>query len=77
VHGVGSGVAVFKGKALTEQLKYKLNQRCSNNQSEQLAIIKALDALKAQTASHNENKTAVIYTDNKITIGLNKKRQKP
>jgi ribonuclease HI len=66
--GVGSGVAVFKGKALTEQLKYKLNQKCSNNQAEQLAIVKALGALETQTANHNAHKTAVIYTDSKITM---------
>jgi hypothetical protein len=41
--GVGSGVAVFTGKFLTEQLKLKLYNRCSNNQAEQLAIVKALE----------------------------------
>jgi hypothetical protein len=66
--GLGSGVAVFKGKALTEQLKYKINQRCSNNQAEQLATVKALETLETQTANHNVHKTAVIYTDSKITM---------
>jgi ribonuclease HI len=66
--GVGSGVAVFKGKALTDQLKFKLDKRCSNNQAEQLAIVKALEALETQTANHNAHKTAVIYTDIKITM---------
>jgi ribonuclease HI len=65
---VGSGVGVFKGKALTEQLKFKLDKRCSNNQAEQLAIVKALEALEKQTANHNAHKTAVIYTDSKITM---------
>ena len=66
--GVGSGVAVFKGKILTEQLKFKLDKRCSNNLAEQLGIVKALEALETQTASYNAHKTAVIYTDSKITM---------
>jgi ribonuclease HI len=59
----------FKGKALTEQLKFKLNKRRSNNQAEQLAIVKALEAVETQTANHNAHNTAVIYTDSKITMG--------
>ena len=66
--GVGSGVAVFKGKVLTEQLKFKVDKRCSNNQAEQLAIVKALEALETQPANHNPHKTAIIYTDSKITM---------
>jgi ribonuclease HI len=44
--GVGSGVAVFTGNVLTEQLK--IHNRCSNNQAEQLAIVKALDVIETQ-----------------------------
>jgi len=29
--GVGSGVAIFSGKELVTKLKYKLDNRCSNN----------------------------------------------
>jgi ribonuclease HI len=32
------------------------------------AIVKALEAIEMQTANHNANKTAVIYTDSKITM---------
>jgi hypothetical protein len=32
-HGVGSGVAIFVGKELVTQLKFKLDNRCSNNQA--------------------------------------------
>ena len=65
---MGSGIAVFKGKILMEQLKFKLDKRCSNNQAEQLAIVKALEAMETQTAKHNAHKTAVVYTDSKITM---------
>jgi hypothetical protein len=45
-HGVGSGVAIFVGKELTLQLKLKLDNRCSDNQAERLAIAKALEVMK-------------------------------
>jgi ribonuclease HI len=54
----------------SQQKKFKLDKRCSNNQDEQLAIVKALEALDTQTANHNAHKTAVIYTDSKITMDL-------
>jgi ribonuclease HI len=34
-NGVVSGIAIFIDKYLTLQLKYKLAERCSNNQAEQ------------------------------------------
>jgi ribonuclease HI len=40
-HGVGYGVAIFVDKELKAQLKFKLDNRCSNNKAEQLAIAKA------------------------------------
>ena len=38
--GVGSGVAIFVGRELKEQLQFKLDKRFSNNQAEQLAILR-------------------------------------
>jgi len=66
--GVGAGIAVFKNKHLMFQLRYKLVDRCSNNQAEQLAIAKALE--KIQDLNHlQENQwTVAIHTDSKITL---------
>jgi ribonuclease HI len=64
--GVGSGV--FTGKVLTEQLKFKLGDRCSNNQAEQLAIVKALEVIEMQQVKNYEPRRAVIFTDSKITL---------
>jgi ribonuclease HI len=44
--GVGAGVAIFSGNELVTKLKYKLDNICSNNQAERLAIAKALEALE-------------------------------
>jgi ribonuclease HI len=66
--GVDSGVAVFTGKILMKQLKFKLDNRCSNNQAEQLAIVKALEVIESQQENHNKHRTAVIYTNSKITL---------
>ena len=43
--GVGSQVAIFSVKELVTKRKYKPDNRCSNNEAEQLAIAKALEAL--------------------------------
>jgi hypothetical protein len=44
--GVGSGVAIYIGTEPALQEKFKLDTRCSNNQTEQLAITKALEAIE-------------------------------
>ena len=46
VKGVGSGLAIFVNGSLTVQLRYKLAEKYSNNQAEQLAIVKALTDLR-------------------------------
>jgi ribonuclease HI len=65
---VGSGVVIFTGKELTDQLKFKLDDMCTNNQAEQLAIIKALEVIQTQQVIHNERRSVVVYTDSKITL---------
>jgi hypothetical protein len=45
-NGLGSRIAIFIDKHLTFQLKYKLAERCSNSQAEQLAIAKVLEKMK-------------------------------
>jgi len=67
-HGVGSGVAIFVGKELKAQLKFKLDNRCSNNQAEQLVIAKALEIIGAIDIAENSPRTIGIFTDSRITI---------
>jgi ribonuclease HI len=63
--GVGSGLAVFTGQKLMAQLKFKLDNRFSNNQAEKLDILKALEA---QEVNYNEHRRVVIHTESKITL---------
>ena len=51
-----------------EKLKIKLDNRCSNDQAEQLAIVKALEVTETQQVNRNEHRKAVIYMDNNITL---------
>jgi ribonuclease HI len=67
-NGVGSGVAIFIGKELVTQLKYKLDNRCSNNQAEQLAIVKVLEAIEMIAIKENSPRIAAILTDSRITL---------
>ena len=42
---VGSGIAIYEYGQNIRTLQFKLNKECTNNQAEQLAILKALEAL--------------------------------
>jgi ribonuclease HI len=68
--GVGAGVVIFSGNELITKLKYKLDNRCSNNQAEQLAIVKALEALETTETEENSPRTAAIITDSRISLDL-------
>ena len=48
--------------------KYKLNNICSINQAEQLAIAKALEALESTDIEENGPRTAAIITDSRISL---------
>ena len=44
-HKVGAGVAIYTDKRLIRKYKYRLQNHCSNNQAEQIAILKSLEQL--------------------------------
>ena len=67
-HEVGSGVAIFVGKELAVKLKFKLDNRRSNNQAEQLATVKALEVIKSTNITENSPRTVTIFTDSIITL---------
>jgi ribonuclease HI len=44
--GVGPGIVIFRSGNLFKSLQYRLNNRCTNNQAEQLAILRALEYIE-------------------------------
>ena len=66
-NGVGAGIAIFVKEIIEEKLKYKLHDNCSNNRAEQLAIVKAMEALE-NTNIRNSRRIVTIYPDSKVTI---------
>jgi ribonuclease HI len=66
--GVGAGVVMFSGNEFVTTLKYRLDNRYSNNQAEQLAIAKALEALEKTDIEENRPRTVAIITDSKISM---------
>jgi ribonuclease HI len=69
---VGAGVAMYQHNQLIKEGKYRLSNYCSNNQAEQIAILKALDLiLEMKTATYKE---IVIYSDSKTSLDCIKKQ---
>ena len=66
--GVGAGVAIFRGKELVTQLKYRMDNRWSNNQAEQLAIVKALESLESLNIEDSSQRTAGVITDSRVAL---------
>jgi hypothetical protein len=52
IQGVGAGVAIFTRGTHTRSLKYRLHDRCTNNQAEQMAILKSLLHIPKEHAPH-------------------------
>jgi ribonuclease HI len=48
-------------------MKHKLHDRCSNNQAEQMTIIKALQEIETIKINNNTPRTVMIHTDSRIT----------
>ena len=69
-HGVGSGAAIFVQQKLAVQLQFRLGTRRSNNQAEQLAVVKALEAIETIDIPEKSPRTIDIFTDSRITLDL-------
>ena len=64
-HGVGAGFAILNPGYPTLTKKFRLHNRCTNNQAEQLVILKSLEhAMTIQI----DDKTATVYTDSQMTL---------
>ena len=67
---VGAAAVIFVNGMLVHQLKFKLHGHCSNNQAEQIPILKTLEKLEELQEGKDNDKRAAIYTDSKITLAL-------
>jgi ribonuclease HI len=63
--GAGSGIAIFKSGTYIKSIQRRLNEKCTNNQVEQLAILAALQYIES---TQRTDKNITIYTDSKITL---------
>jgi len=61
-------VVILAGKELVSQLKFRLDNRCSNNQVKQLAIAKELEVIESLDISENSPSAVTIFTDSRITL---------
>ena len=71
-HGVGSGSAIYIQNKLTRQLKHKLHERCSHNQAEQIAIVKALQEIETININNKMPRTILIHRQ-QDNLGFSKK----
>jgi len=65
--GVRSGIAIFENNHLSLQLMYRLAD-CSNNQAEQLAIVKALEKIWDFRHVQVLQRSAAVHMNSKITL---------
>jgi len=67
---VGAEGIIFVNGKLVHQLKFKLHGHCSNNQAEQIAILKVLEKLEELQDGHDNDKRVPIYSDSKRTLDI-------
>jgi len=67
-HGVCSGSTIYLQNKRMRQLKHKLHDRCSHNQAEQMAVVKALQETETIQINKNILKTVLIHTDSRTAL---------
>jgi len=73
---VGAAAVIIKDDAVLHQSKYKLHERCSNNQIEQVAILRALEQIQNLQLAEDAEKIVVVNTDSKVTLDILQNRNK-
>ena len=65
---VGAAAVIIKDDIVLHQSKYRLHDRCSNNQAEQVAILKALEHIQNLQLTEDAEKIVLVNTDSKVTL---------
>ena len=73
---VGAAAVIIKDDIVLHQSKYKLHDKCSNNQAEQVAIQKALEQLQHLPTTDDKAKTVVVNTDSRVALDTLRNRKK-
>ena len=60
--GVGAGIAIKRPGTPTVKLMYRMDTRCSNNQAEAFAILKALEYIKTTQTYEKDKAVTVLQT---------------
>ena len=66
--GIGAGIAIFIQNKLAHQRRLTLHSNCSNNQSEQPAIVKAMEIIQELHIADNVPREITIHTNSRITL---------
>jgi ribonuclease HI len=66
--GVGAGALVFKGSELVAKVQQKLDNRCSNNQAEQLALLQVMETIVLINSNIVNPHTVTIFTDSRVSL---------
>ena len=73
---VGAAAVIIKDDIILHQSMFKLHERCSNNQAEQVAILSALEHIQNLQLAEDAEKIAVVNTDSKVTLDALQNRNK-
>ena len=65
-------MVIFLVNNIIRTMQCRLNERCSNNQAEQMAYLKALEDIEKLEP---EEKIVLVHTDGKITLQLLKNKK--
>jgi ribonuclease HI len=65
--GMGSGIAIHGYGKNIRTLQFKVNKKCTNNQREKQAILKALESIDN---TQMVDKKTTIYTDSQTTLAM-------
>jgi len=64
---VGAGIAIKRPGNPTVKLMYRMDTRCSNNQAEAFAILKAVEYIQT-TQTNEEDKAVTVHKDSMTTL---------
>ena len=72
---VRAAAVIIKNDIILHQSTFKLHNKCSHNQAEQVANLRALDQIQYLQLAEDTEKIAVVNTDSQVTLDALQKKQ--